>query len=111
MSLSPVVGRISIVAFAIDRQVLALDVERDHAVPVDQLDLLDLADVDAGDAHGLPLARNDGLGRLELGLELEGLLLEDRDPQALLLEDVVRDPDRENGEHRHRHEVAEVDRG
>ena len=37
----------------------------------------------------LALAGDDGLRGLELGLELEGLLLEDRDPQALLLDDHV----------------------
>ncbi len=65
------------------------------AVAVDQLDLLDLADVDAGHPDRLTLSGHDGLSGLELGLELEGLLLEDRDPKALLLEDVVEITDRE----------------
>ena len=50
----------------------------------------DVADADARDPDRLALAGDDRLGRLELGLQLERLLLEDRDPQALLLEDVER---------------------
>ena len=52
-----------------------------------EVDVGDVADLDAGDADRLTLARNDRLRGLELGLELEGLLLEDRDAQPLLLDD------------------------
>ena len=48
----------------------------------------DVADPHAGDADRLALARDDRLRGLELGLELERLLLEHRDPQPLLLDDV-----------------------
>ena len=74
----------------VDRQVLALDREGHDALAVLEVDVGDVADLDAGDADRLALAGDDRLRRLELGLELEGLLLEDRDPQALLLDDVVR---------------------
>jgi hypothetical protein len=50
----------------------------------------DVADADSGDAHGLPLARRDRLGGGHVGLQLEGLLLEERDAQALVLDDDVR---------------------
>ena len=60
------------------------------ASPSSQLDLGDVADLDPGDDHRLALAGRDRLRGLELGLELERLLLEDRDPQPLLLEDARR---------------------
>ena len=71
----------------VDRQVLAIDVERDDGAAVLELDLRDVADADAGDPERLALTGDDRLRRLELGLELEGLLLEDRDPKPLVLED------------------------
>ena len=52
-------------------RVLGLDVERDDREAVPELDAADVADLDAGDVHALALARSDGLGRLELGLDLE----------------------------------------
>ena len=42
------------------------------------------------DAHGLALTGDDGLAGRELGVELVRLGLEERDPQPLVLDDVVR---------------------
>ena len=78
------------------------------ATPSSTLDLGDVADAHAGDADRLALARDDRLGGLELGLELEGLLLEHRDPQALLLEDVVGDAERDDDQAGDGDEVAQV---
>ena len=75
----------------VDGEVVAFDPEGDLGDAVDELDIADVADLDAGDADRLALAGDDGLGGLELGLELEGPLLEHRDPQALLLKDHVGD--------------------
>ncbi len=97
----------------VDRQVLAVHVEGDDRAAVDQLDIRDVADPDACDPQRLTLAGDDALGVVELGLELEGLLLQHRDPEALLLEDVVADPSGEDYQGDDRDEVAEVlaDRG
>ena len=97
----------------VDRQGVAIDVEGDHGAPVDQFDLGDVADPDAGNAKRLALPGDDALGVLELGLELEGLLLEHRDPEALLLEDVVADRPGDGDQPHDREEVREVlaDRG
>ena len=92
----------------VDRQVLALDREGHDALAVLEVDVGDVADLDAGDADRLALAGHDRLGGLELGLQLEGLLLEDRDPQALLLDDVAGDPEREDQQHEDRQEVPQV---
>ena len=73
----------------VDGQVVAVDAEGDDGDAVLELDVLDVADLDAGDPERLALAGDDGLGRLELGLELEGPLLEHRDPQPLVLHDHV----------------------
>ena len=108
MSLSPVCGPEQDRRVAIDRQEVAIDAERHDRDPVLELDVLDVADLDAGDAQRLALAGDDGLGGLELGLELEGTLLEDRDPQPLVLDDHVRGRDPDEQEQRDRDEVAEV---
>ena len=73
----------------VDREELAVDPERDDRDAVLELDVLDLPDLDAGDVDRLALAGDDRLGGRELGLELERLRLEDRDPQPLLLDDDV----------------------
>jgi hypothetical protein len=90
-----------------------LDLEGDDAVSVLELDRLDVADLHARHPQALALARHHGLGGLELGLELERLLLEDRNAQALLLDDVQRDRQRDDHQHGDGDEVAQVlaDRG
>ena len=52
---------------------------------------VDVADLDPGDADRLALPRLNRLRGLELGLELERALLEDRDPHPLVLDDHVAD--------------------
>ncbi len=71
----------------IDRQELAVDVHRDDGDAVVDLDVGDVADAHTRDPHGLPLAGGHGLRGLELGLELEGRLLDHGDPQPLVLDD------------------------
>ena len=97
----------------VDRQELAVDVERHDRASVHELDLGDVADPHAGHAQRLALAGNDRLRGLELGLELERFLLEDRDPEPLLLEDVVADAGRDHDQGDDRDEVAQAlaDRG
>ena len=55
--------------------VLAVDVHPDDRAAVLELDVADVADPHAGDAHGLALAGDHGLRGLELGLEHERLVL------------------------------------
>ena len=91
MSFSPVLGRSSAVASVWTRSLYSrVDVHRDDRVAVLELDLADVADAHAGDAHGLALARRDGLRGRELGLELERLALP-REAQPLVVEDVAAD--------------------
>src|ERR671911_137940 len=59
-------------------------------VPVLVVDLGDVADPDARDPDRLPLTRGDRLSGLHLGPQLERLLLQERDPEALVLDDDVR---------------------
>ena len=70
--------------------VLGVDDHLDHGLAVLQLDVADVADADAGDAHGLALARGDGLGGRELGLQDQRRLLP-REAHALLVEQVEGD--------------------
>src|SRR3954453_12298503 len=97
----------------IDGQVLAVDAERDDRAAVLELDILDLPDLDARDVDRLPLPGDDRLRRRELRLQLERLVLENRDPQTLLLDDYVGRDNRDDDEDHDRDEVAEVlaDRG
>ena len=114
MSLRPVLGRSSAVAFGVDQVlVLLVDVHLDHGAAVLELDAADVADAHAGDADGLALAGDDGLRGRELGLELERLGLDEREAQPLLVEDVDRDARRDHDQPDDRGEVAEVllDRG
>ena len=94
MSWSPVRGRSRTVASSwISGAYLRLDQHRDDRVAVLELDVGDVADLDAGDVHRLALARGDRLGGRELGLELEAVVAEERDPGRvgllLLGEDVA----------------------
>ena len=82
--------------------------ERHLGDAVDELDALDVADLDAGDVDRLTLSGDDGLGGLEVGLELERLLLQDRDAQALVLDDHVAREQRDDQQDEDRDEVAEV---
>jgi hypothetical protein len=97
----------------VDRQVLAVDAEGDHGATVLELDGLDLPDLDARDVDGLPLPGHNGLRRRELRLQLERLVLEDRESQALLLDDDVGRNQGDHDEDHDRDEVAQVlaDRG
>ena len=94
------------------RRVLGLDVHPDDGVAVLDADRVDLADLDPGDHHGLPLARGHGLGRGELAAEVVEALAEEGDParqRRLLLGE---DPEghREPRDHQHAdgEEVAEA---
>ena len=55
------------------------------AWPFIELDLGDVAGLDAGDVHRLALARGDRLRGRELGLELEAVVAEERDPRRVRL--------------------------
>ena len=113
MSFRPVFGPQQDRRVLVDGQELAVDVHRHHRVAVLELDLGDVADAHARDAHGLALAGGDRLRGLELGLELEGRLLEDRDPQPLVLDDVQVETSADHDQAEDGEEVARVlaDRG
>src|SRR5207237_5918477 len=98
---------------AVDGQILRVDGEGDHADAVLELHVGDLADLHSRHTDRLALARHHRLGRLELRLQLEGLRLEDRDAQALLLDDDDRRDQSHHDQHGDRDEIAEVlaDRG
>ena len=113
MSWSPVRGRSSTVASErISGAYFSSTSIVTTALPSLELDLGDVADLDPGDVHGLALARGDRLRGRELGLELEPVVAEDRDPGRvgllLLGEDVGghRQPRHQQG--RDRDEVAQV---
>src|SRR5205807_1597857 len=92
--------------------VLLVHGERHQRAAVLELDLADVADADAGDADRLPLAGDDRLRGGELGLQRPGRLVDDRQPQALVLERVQADGagDEEDPDHRPEAEaVAEQD--
>ena len=62
------------------------------ASPFSSVDARDVADLDAGDVDRLALARGHRLGGAELGLELEAVVAQDRDPGregCLLLERIT----------------------
>ena len=92
----------------VDRQELAVDVHRHDRVTVLVVDGRDVADANAGHPDRLALAGGHGLGGREVGLELEGLLLEQRDPQALVLDDDVRREQADRQEAEDRQEIAQV---
>ncbi|MEJ7715089.1 MAG: hypothetical protein WKF40_05025 [Thermoleophilaceae bacterium] len=90
------------------RVLLALELHVHHGLAVLELDLADLADLDAGRAHGLALARLNRLGVGQLELHHEGLLLDEREAQTLVGEDEAADADREQHQRGDGHEVPEV---
>ena len=113
MSCRPVRGRSSTRRVGVDqRRVLLLDQHRHHRAAVLEFDLRDVADLDPGDVHRLALARGDRLGGRQLGLELEALVAEDRDPGRvgllLLAENVNGDQQAGDQQRRDRDEVAQV---
>ena len=64
----------------VDAVVPRLDLQADDRAAVLELDALDLADLDARDVDRLPLARRDGLGGRDLGLDLVEVLADHRHP-------------------------------
>ena len=88
--------------------VLRLELELHDRVAVLELDLADLADLDPGYAHGLALAGLHRLGVGELGLDDERLLLDEREAQPLVLEDVAGHADRDEEEREERDHLAQV---
>ena len=77
----------------VDRRVLAPDLHRHHRAPVDEVHLGDVADVDARHLDRLALARRHRLRGGELGLVVDEVRADDRDPlgqvEALVGEDVA----------------------
>ena len=102
---------------AVDAAVLRLHLHGDDGLAVLELDVRDLADLDARDVHGLALARRDRLRGRHVGLEDEEVLADERDPRGqrepLLAEDEHRDRARDHDQAEDRHEVDPVlaDRG
>ncbi len=94
----------------VDGEELAVDGHRHDRVTVLVVDGVDVADADARHPDGLSLAWGDRLGGGHVGLQLERLLLEQRDPQSLVLDDDVgrEQPDGEQAEDRQ--EVAQWSR-
>jgi hypothetical protein len=90
----------------------AADLHGHDRAALDELDLLDLAHVDAGDGHGLALARRDRLGGLELALELEEVRAQHRHArgqvEALVGQDVAAHDGGDEDQHDERREVADV---
>jgi hypothetical protein len=74
----------------VHRKELAIDVHRHDRIALLVVHLGDVADPDPRHPDGLPLTRSNRLSGLHLGLQLEGLLLQERDPEALVLDDDVR---------------------
>jgi hypothetical protein len=91
-----------------DVLVLRLDLELEVRHTVFRLDVGYLADLDAGDPHGLPLPRLRRLRVLELDEDLLGLLLDEGEAQALLAEDVAGHTERQHDEAENGQEVAQV---
>ena len=91
---------------------VVVDLHRHLGLAVLEIDRRDVADLDAGDDHRLALARRHGLGRGELGVDLEPLLAEDRDPgrerAGLVAEDDEGGDDAGDDEPDDRQEVAQV---
>ena len=88
--------------------VLRVDVHPHDRAAVLELDLADVADPHAGDADGLALAGDHGLRGLELGVEHERLVLDDREAHPLLAEDVDRHAGGDDDQAEDGQEVLEV---
>src|SRR4029453_8691056 len=77
-----------------------------------ELHVADLADLYAGDVHGLPLARDDRLPGGQLGLDLVEVGPDHRNPrgqvEALVGEGVAGDSERSHEEEQQRHEDAHL---
>ena len=86
------------VGVAVDRLVLVLDLHRHDRAAVLELHVAHLADLHPGDVHRLPLARHDGLGGRQLGLDLVEVGADQRHPrgqvEALLGQEVAGDRQR-----------------
>ena len=109
MSFSPVRGRSSTRRVAAhEAVVLAVEVEPDARPALVQLDLADVADPHARHAHGLPLPGRHALGVLELDPDVPGPVLDEREAEALLREDVGAHAHAEDEQAEHCEEVAEV---
>jgi hypothetical protein len=97
---------------AVDRLVLVLDLQLDDRDAVLELDAADVADLDAGDVHGLALAGHDCLAGLELGLDLVEVRADAGHPggqvEALVGQDVAGDARRHDDQEDDRDEVAQV---
>src|SRR6185503_1355883 len=88
--------------------VLRVEVERDDRDAVADAHLADVPHPHAGDPHGLPLPGHDRLRGGELGLQVERLLLDQREAQPLVAEDVEANGEAEDDEPRDGEEVAQV---
>jgi hypothetical protein len=88
--------------------VLGVDLHLDHRAAVHQLDLAYLADLHAGYAHGLPLSRRDGLRGRQLGLQRDRRLLDQREAQPLVGDDVGADPQADRHERDQQQESGQV---
>jgi hypothetical protein len=97
---------------AVDRRVLVPDLHRHDGAAVLQVDVADLAHVDARHLHGLPLPGRDRLGRGELSLVVGEVRAHHRDPlgqvEALVGEDVAADEDGDDDDADDEREVAGV---
>ena len=96
----------------VDRRVLAPDLHLHHGATVLELHRADVADLHAGDVHGLALARHDRLRGLELGLHRVEVRPDHRDPrrqvEPLVGQDVPGDAGGHQDHEDDRQEVAEV---
>src|SRR4029079_10915156 len=92
----------------VDRHEVPIDAEGDDGDAVLETDVLDVTDLDAGDPQRLTLPGHDRLRGLELRLELERPLLDERDPEPLALDDHVCRGEPDDEQERDRDEVAEV---
>ncbi len=86
--------------------VLAVERHRDDRAAVLQLGLGDVTDADARHADRLALPWGDGLRGRELGLDLERLVLDEGEPQPLVVEDVPAHRDRDHEQSENREQVA-----
>src|SRR5581483_6827312 len=88
--------------------VLLIDLHLHDGHPVLERHLAHLADLHTGDAYRLALARSNCLSGGELGVHRERRRLDEREAQALVVEDVARDRNREHQQHDDGGEVAGV---
>jgi hypothetical protein len=88
--------------------VLAVEVKPHPRSAFVQLHLSHVADLHAGHPHRLPLARRDSLRVLEVHVDLVGLVLDQREAQPLVGEDVGAHARREGDHPHHGHEVAQM---